>query len=252
MTLHLLRCTACASVAIMLLSPAAALADTTRVAVAANFTDAAKEIAEAFKAKTGDTADLSFGSTGTLYTQISEGAPFEVLLAADDERPARAVKDGFGVDGSVFTYAVGKLVLYSSEATGVKGEDTLKSGDFDKISIADPKAAPYGAAAIETMKALGVFETLASKIVQGSSIAQAYQFVETGNAQLGFVALSQVIKSDSGSRWIVPQNLYEPIRQDAVLITAARVSKPARAFLEFLKGPEARAIIDRYGYAATE
>jgi molybdate transport system substrate-binding protein len=226
----------------------AAAADTTNVAVAANFTEAAKEIATAFKAKTGHEAVLSFGSSGQLLTQITQGAPFQVFLSADAERPKKAVDDGFGVPGSVFTYAIGKLVLWSKTDGVVKGEATLRDGTFNKLSIANPTAAPYGAAAIETMKKLGVYEALQPRIVQGNSIAQALQFVDTGNAELGFVALAQLAGKPEGSRWTVPQNLYSPILQDAVLVKSAENSVPARAFLDFLKGPEAAAIIEKFGY----
>ncbi|WP_279477776.1 molybdate ABC transporter substrate-binding protein [Aureimonas sp. SK2] len=234
------------------LLPPSALAASTQVAVAANFADAAREIAEAFKAMTGDEAVLSFGSTGQFYTQITQGAPFEVFLAADDARPKRAVDEGYGIAGTVFTYAIGQLVLYSTEAGKVTGEDTLKADGFAKIAIANPEAAPYGAAAIEAMKGLGVYETLQPKIVQGTSIAQAYQFVETGNAELGFVALGQVIRAQGGSRWDVPQSLYTPIRQDAVLLKTGEGNAAAKGFLEFLRSPEAVEIIRRYGYRTGE
>ncbi|MCT8266447.1 molybdate ABC transporter substrate-binding protein [Afifella sp. JA880] len=228
-----------------------AAAAETNVAVAANFTEAAKEIAAAFKEKTGDEAALSFGSTGQLYTQISQDAPFEVFLAADDERPAKAIAEGYAVEGSDFTYAIGKIVLWSTDADLVTGEDTLTSGDFDKISIANPTTAPYGAAAVEAMKALGVYDDLEPKIVQGNNIAQAFQFVQTGNAELGFVALSQIAASDEGSRWEVPADLYTPIKQDAVLLKKGEESEAAKAFLDFLKGPEAGAIIEKYGYGTS-
>lgn len=226
-----------------------AFADEARIAVAANFTDAAKEIAAAFEEETGDEAVLSFGSTGQLYNQISQGAPFEVFLAADTKRPAKAVEEGYGVEGTRFTYAIGQIVLWSREADLVTGEDTLKGADFDKIAIANPKAAPYGAAAVEAMKALGVYDALQPKIVQGNNIAQTFQFVDTGNAALGFVALSQVAMSDEGSRWAVPPELYEPIRQDAVLLKTGAGNAAAKAFLDFLKGPKAGEIIEKYGYA---
>ena len=169
-----------------------ALAAATNVAVAANFTEAAQEIARAFKDRTGHEAVLSFGSTGQLYTQITQGAPFEVLLAADVARPAKALEEGFAVPGSRFTYAIGKLVLWSKDPDLVQGEGTLKRGEFTKIAIANPTTAPYGAAAVQAMQALGVYDQLDPKIVQGNNISQTFQFVETGNAELGFVALSQV------------------------------------------------------------
>jgi molybdate transport system substrate-binding protein len=225
-----------------------AKAGQTNVAVAANFTEAAKEIAQAFKAKTGNEAILSFGSTGQLYTQISQGAPFEVFLAADDARPKKVVDEGLAVKGSQFTYAIGKLVLWSHDPKFVQGAETLKSGKFEKIAIANPTAAPYGAAAVQAMKAEGVYDKLQPKIVQGSNISQTYQFVETGNAELGFVALSQVANSQEGSRWVVPAELYDPIRQDAVLLTKGANSEAATGFVEFLKGPEAAKIMESYGY----
>lgn len=227
----------------------AAHADTVNVAVAANFTDAAKEIATAFAAETNHEAVLSFGASGQVYTQITQSAPFEVFLSADDVRPAQAVREGYGVEGSVFTYAVGRLVLYSSEPCKVTGPETLAASDFQTIAIANPETAPYGRAAVETMQALGVYDALRSKIVQGQNIGQAYQFVETGNAELGFVALGQVSQSDAGSRWVVPQETYTPLRQDAVLLKTGETNPAAAAFLEFLRGDEAAAIIEKYGYA---
>jgi molybdate transport system substrate-binding protein len=226
----------------------AAKAGQTTVAVAANFTEPAKEIAAAFETATGHRAVLSFGSTGQLYAQISQAAPFDVFLAADDVRPARTVDEGFGVAGTVFTYSIGKLALWSADPALVTGTETLKAGGFDRIAIANPQTAPYGAAAVEAMKALGVFEALEGKIVQGTNIAQAFQFVQTGNAELGFVALSQVIAGKDGSRWEVPKDLYTPIAQDAVLLKRGEDNEAARAFIDFLKGPEAVAIIGGYGY----
>lgn len=225
-----------------------AVAAETNVAVAANFTDAAKEIAAAFKQKTGHEAVLSFGATGQLYAQITQDAPFQVMLSADDERPKKLVEDGLGVADSRFTYAIGKLVLWSKTKDFVKGEETLRAGAFTKLSIANPTAAPYGAAAVETLKALKIYETLQPKIVQGNNIAQAFQFIDTGNAELGFIALSQLAGNPGGSRWLVPQALYTPIRQDAVLLKKGAANEAATAFIAFLKGPEARAIIEKYGY----
>ena len=217
------------------------------VAVAANFTAAMQKIAPLFEQETGHKLSVAYGSTGRFYAQIKNGAPFQVLLAADDETPAKLEKDNLALPNSRFTYAVGKLVLWSKTEGYVKGEETLKANAFSKISIANPTAAPYGAAAIETLKALKLYDTLQAKIVQGNSIAQAFQFVDTGNAELGFVALSQVIKA-GGSRWLVPQALYTPILQDAVLLKKGTDSAAARAFLDFLKGPEARSVIEAYGY----
>jgi len=220
----------------------------TNVAVAANFTQPSKEIAQLFESKTGNKAILSFGATGQFYAQITQAAPFQVFLSADQATPKKLVGEGLGVADSLFTYAVGKLVLFSRNADLVKGEQTLRDGKFDKIAIADPKTAPYGEAAVETMKALGLYDQLASKLVQGSNINQTFQFVDTGNAELGFVALSQVVKRSEGSRWLVAANLYTPIRQDAVLLKSGAANEAARAFIAFLKGPEAGAIIEKYGY----
>jgi molybdate transport system substrate-binding protein len=221
----------------------------TNVAVAANFTDAAKEIAAAFKAKTGHEAVLSFGTSGQFYTQITQGAPFQVLLSADDARPIKLIEDGLAVADSRFTYATGKLVLWSKTPGLVKGDETLKAASFSKLSICNPAAAPYGAAAVQAMKALKIYETLQPKLVEGATITQAYQFVETGNAELGFVALSQLTGPETGSRWLVPQELYSPIRQDAVLLKSGAGNEAATGFIAFLRGPEARAIILKYGYA---
>jgi molybdate transport system substrate-binding protein len=221
----------------------------TNVAVAANFTDAAKEIATAFKAKTGHEAVLSFGASGQFYTQITQGAPFQILLSADEVRPNKLVEDGLAMPDSRFTYAIGKLVLWSKTPGLVKGEETLTAASFAKLSICNPVAAPYGAAAIETMKSLKLLETLQPKLVEGATITQAYQFVETGNAELGFVALSQLTAAETGSRWLVPQELYSPIRQDAVLLKSGASNEAATGFIAFLRGPEARAIIEKYGYA---
>lgn len=244
-----------ATVAILLamlagLTPAMARAGTVHVAVAANFTAAAKEIAGLFAAATGHNAILSFGSTGQLYTQISQAAPFEVFLAADRTRPARAIDDGHAVAGSQVTYAVGRIVLFSRDPALVTGEATLRHGGFTQIAIANPATAPYGAAAIEAMQALGVYGALRDRLVQGTNIAQAYQFVETGNAELGFVALSQLTGHDRGSRWIVPFRLYTPIAQDAVLLNPGAGNPAAAAFLRFLQGPEAGAAKRKYGYGA--
>ncbi len=219
-----------------------------KVAVAANFTAPAKEIAVAFEKATGSRLVLSFGATGQLFAQISQGAPFEVLLAADKVTPAKAVNQGHAVAGTAFTYAVGRLVLYSKSGDLVQGEATLKAAHVGRVAIANPATAPYGAAAVEAMKALGVYEALESKLVRGNNIAQTFQFVETGNAEIGFVALSQISHAKGGSRWVVPAKLHTPIAQDAVLLKAGAASAPAKAFLAFLKGPDARKVIETYGY----
>ena len=222
------------------------------VAVAANFTAPMQRIAPLFKLDTGHTLALAFGSTGRFYAQIKNGAPFQVLLAADDETPARLEREGLGVPGSRFTYAIGKLVLWSKQPglVGAQGE-VLKSGKFDKLALADPKLAPYGAAAIETLSALGLLETLRPRFVQGENIAQTYQFVVTENAQLGFVALSQVVvdgRLSGGSAWVVPARMYTPIRQDAQLLDQGKDNPAAVALLQYLRTDKARAIIRSYGY----
>lgn len=226
----------------------AARAEKISVAVAANFTAPAQEIAALFRQQTGHEAVLSFGSSGTFYTQIVQGAPFQLLLSADEDRPARLIADGLASATTRSTYAIGTLVLWSRSPDLVQGEATLRGGMFRKLSIANPTAAPYGAAAIEVMSALHVHAALASRIVQGNSLAQAFHFIDTGNAELGFVALSQLTGITAGSRWVVPQTLYAPIRQDAVLLQKGQGSPASAAFLGFLKGPEAKAIIERYGY----
>lgn len=223
-----------------------------KVAVAANFTEPAKAIGALFQASSGHKLVLSFGATGQFYAQIAQGAPFEVLIAADTATPAKAIAEGHAIAGTAFTYAVGKLVLFSKSGALVLGEATLRDGRFAKLAIANPATAPYGTAAVETMKALGVYEALAPKLVQGNNIAQAFQFIDTENAELGFVALSQVALVKGGSRWIVPTNLHSPIAQDAVLLKAGAGSDAAKAFLSFLKGPQARGVIETFGYGAGE
>lgn len=227
----------------------AARAAEVQVAVAANFTEPAKAIAEAFKASTGHTATLSFGSSGQFFTQITHGAPYQVFLSADAERPMKAEEAGVGVKGTRFTYAVGRLVLYSRTPGLVDGAgQVLSTGRFEKLAIADPAAAPYGAAAVQTLQKLGLYDRLKPKIVQGASITQAYQFVYTGAAELGFVALSQVVDEPQGSRWLVPEADHAPIDQQAILLAPGSADPAARAFLAFLKSPAAVAIIKRYGY----
>jgi molybdate transport system substrate-binding protein len=222
-----------------------------KVAVAANFAEPAREIAARFEARTGHDATLSFGASGQFYAQIANGAPFEVFLSADRERPEKAEAEGLAVRGSRFTYAVGRLVLYSKTSGLVDGKGAvLRTGRFRKIAIADPRTAPYGVAAVETMRKLGIYQALRPRLVQGTSIAQAYQFVDAGAAELGFLALSQVANVEGGSRWIVPAADHTPIDQQAVLLKTGANSAAAQAFMVFLKGAEARAIIRRYGYEA--
>ncbi|WP_153117644.1 molybdate ABC transporter substrate-binding protein [Rhodocyclus tenuis] len=229
-----------------------ALADEVSVAVAANFTAPMQKIAPDFEKDTGHKLVASYGSTGKFYAQIKNGAPFEVLLAADDETPTRLVKENAALAGSQFTYAIGKLVLWSPKSAIVDGEGAvLKKGGFDHISLANPKLAPYGAAAVEAMKALGVYDSLQPKFVTGENISQAHQFVASGNALLGFVALSQVIKDGKieGSAWLVPEKLYSPIRQDAVILEKGKGKAAAEALVKYLKGDKAKAVIKSYGYA---
>ena len=229
-----------------------ASADEVQVAVAANFTAPMKLITANFEKATGHKVALSFGATGKFYAQIKNGAPFDVLLAADDETPARMEKEGLGVTGSRFTYAIGKLILWSAKPGYVDDKgDVLKKGSFEHIALANPKLAPYGAAAVEVMTKLGVMSALEPKFVQGENIAQTYQFVSTGNAELGFVALSQVYedgKLKSGSGWIVPSAIHSPIRQEAVLLSRAKGNLAAEALLKYLKSDKARAVIKAYGY----
>jgi molybdate transport system substrate-binding protein len=222
-------------------------ADEVHVAVAANFTAAMKEIAADFEKVHTHHAVVSFGSTGKLYTQIKHGAPFEVFLAADQQWP-KLLEEENAASGR-FTYAIGKLVLWSSNPKQPINEQVLRDGDFNKLSIANPKTAPYGAAAVEVMRNLGVYTTLKPKLVIGDTIIQAYQFVATGNAELGFMALSQIALDDSGSTWPVPAKLHPPIRQDAVLLSKGKDNPAAQALLDYLRSDAAQAVIHKYGYA---
>ena len=230
-----------------------ARADVVQVAVAANFTAPARALAEVFARTTGHEAKLSFGATGAFYTQIKNGAPFDVLLAADDERPARLEKEGDTVPGSRFTYATGQLVLWSAKPGFVDDQGAvLKGGHFGKIAIANPKNAPYGAAAVEAMEKLGLAATLQPKLVTGESIGQTFNFIATGNAELGFVALAQVLeggKLKSGSMWVVPAQYHAPIIQDAVILNRAASNPAAKAWMELLKTPQSKELIRSYGYA---
>lgn len=228
-----------------------ALADEVSVAVAANFTAPMQKIAADFEKVTGHKVAIAFGATGKFYAQIKNGAPFELLLAADDETPAKLIKENAAVAGSQFSYAMGKLVLWSAKPAIVDGAgEVLKKGGFDHLAIANPKVAPYGAAAIEVMKALGVNDTLQPKIVTGESISQTYQFIQSGNALLGFVALSQVLKDGKieGSSWVIPAKLYTPIRQDAVILEKGKGKPAAEALMKYLKSDKAKAAITSFGY----
>lgn len=241
-----------AALTLALLAAVAARADDVQVAVAANFTGPMQVIAVLFERDTGHKARLSFGATGKFYAQIANGAPFEVLLAADDETPARLVREGHGVAGSPYTYAIGKLVLWSAKPDLVDAQgDILKKGGFKHLALANPKTAPYGAAAIQAMGRLGVAETLKPLFVQGENISQTQQFVSTGAADLGFVAYSQVIRNGAignGSGWLVPENLYDPIRQDAVILAKGKDKPAAAALLAFLKSEKAKDVIRSFGY----
>lgn len=227
---------------------AAAEPSEARVAVAANFREAALEIGREFERATSHRVVLSFGSTGQLYAQILQGAPFDVFLAADQIRPGEVVEQGLAVEGSQFTYAVGRLVLYSADPAFVTGPHALADRRFVKFAIAEPALAPYGAAALEVLRSLGRYEQLQNRIVHGLNVAQTFQFVQTGNAELGFVALSQVARLPSGSRWVVPEELHSLIAQGAVLLERGRDNPAAEAFCEFLEGPAADAILAKYGY----
>ena len=224
------------------------------VAAAANLAGPIQKIAAAFTEETGHQAVIALGSTGKFYAQIRNGAPFQVLLAADEETPLRLENDGLGVAGSRLTYATGRLVLWSATPGRVDSEGAvLRQGTFRHLAIADPKLAPYGAAAQQVLAALGLAATLQPRIVQGENIAQAHQFVASGNAELGFVARSQVTLDGvltSGSAWLVPAQLHRPLRQDAVLLLKGKDQPAALAWLNFLRSDKARAILRSHGSEA--
>ncbi|MBV1913903.1 MAG: molybdate ABC transporter substrate-binding protein [Pseudomonadales bacterium] len=235
-------------------------AETVNVAVAANFIKPMNEIAEQFFQSTGHRAILSFGSSGKLYAQIRNGAPFEVFLSADQSKPNALVQQGLAVEGSQFTCARGTLVLWSAKPNQLMNDvdyktnsaaDILKQGQFNKLAIANPQLAPYGKAALEALDHLGLKETIKPKLVQGQNIAQTYQFVSSGNAQLGLIAKSQVTETDSTYNhffWAIPKNLYSPIRQDAVLLRTGKDSTAAKALMDYLRSAKSKAIINRFGY----
>ncbi|MBA5979154.1 molybdate ABC transporter substrate-binding protein [Pseudomonas sp. MD195_PC81_125] len=230
----------------------AAHADEVQVAVAANFTAPIQAIAADFEKDTGHKLVAAYGATGQFYTQIKNGAPFEVFLSADDTTPEKLEKEGDTVKGSRFTYAIGTLALWSAKEGYVDGKgEVLKKNEYQHLSIANPKAAPYGLAATQVLEKLKLTEATKAKIVEGQNITQAYQFVSTGNAELGFVALSQIYKDGkvtSGSAWIVPANMHDPIKQDAVILNKGKDSAAAKALVDYLKGPKAAAVIKSYGY----
>ncbi|AUF96980.1 molybdate ABC transporter substrate-binding protein [Pseudomonas sp. 02C 26] len=241
-----------AATAATLLACTNAWADEVQVAVAANFTAPIQAIAKDFEKDTGHKLMASFGATGQFYAQINNGAPFEVFLAADDSTPAKLEQEKQTVEGSRFTYAIGTLALWSAKPGYVDAQgEVLKKNDYKHLSIANPKTAPYGLAATQVLAKLNLTEATKGKLVEGQNITQAFQFVSTGNAELGFVALSQIYKDgkvENGSAWIVPSSLHDPIRQDAVILNKGKDNPAAKAFIDYLKGPKATAVIKSYGY----
>lgn len=227
-------------------------ADEVQVAVAANFTAPIQAIAADFEKATGHKLVAAYGATGQFYTQIKNGAPFQVFLSADDTTPQKLETEGETVKGSRFTYSVGTLALWSAQPGYVDAQGAvLKQNQFKHLSIANPKAAPYGLAATQVLAKQGLTEQVRDKLVEGQNITQAYQFVSTGNAELGFVALSQIYKDGkitSGSAWIVPASMHDPIKQDAVILNKGKDSAAAKALVDYLKGPDAAAVIKSYGY----
>jgi molybdate transport system substrate-binding protein len=228
-----------------------AFAEPVLVAVAANFIPPFREIAQEFEKSSGHQLQVSGGSSGNFYTQIKNGAPFDVFFSADMERPKKLEDEGLGVKDSRFTYAIGRIVLWSPNADLIKGEETLRLKQYKKLAMANPKTAPYGVAAMQALQKLELWDSLQPQIVMGESIGQTMGFIESGNAQLGFVALSQIMDpkiKGQGSRWDVPTNLHEPINQDVILLTKGKNNLAAKALLEFLRGKRAKEIIERYGY----
>lgn len=236
----------------MVFHTVASRADEVQVAVAANFIQPMRQIAEMFKVETGHEAKLSFGSSGKLVAQISNGAPFEIFLSADADKPGRLLEQGLAVEGSAFTYAQGRLALWSAMTDYVDGEgEVLNTGDFRHLALADPKLAPYGEAAMQVLDSLQLTDKLQERFVQGENISQTWQFVKTGNAELGFVALSQIMANGEvteGSAWIVPDERYSPVRQDAVLLKAGADNSAAVGLLRFLQSESAQTVIRSFGY----
>ncbi|MBX9404851.1 molybdate ABC transporter substrate-binding protein [Pseudomonas baetica] len=243
---------ACLATLLSIFAIGAVHADEVQVAVAANFTAPIKVIAADFEKDTGHKLVAAYGATGQLYTQIKNGAPFQVFLSADDTTPEKLENEGEIVKGSRFTYAIGTLALWSAKEGYVDAKgDVLKNNEYQHLSIANPKTAPYGLAATQVLAKLKLSEATQAKIVEGQNITQAYQFVSTGNAELGFVALSQIYKDgkvSNGSAWIVPASMHDPIKQDAVILNKGKNNVAAEALIEYLKGPKAAAIIKSYGY----
>lgn len=242
---------ACYLLVIAQIAVTPASAEQALVAVAANFIPPFRELAVEFEATTGHTIRVVAGSTGNFYAQIKNGAPFDVFFSADAERPTLLEEEGLAVKGSRLTYAIGRLVLWSPDPNLVQSERTLSSETFKHLAIANPKTAPYGAAAMQTMQKLGIWETVQPRIVMGENLGQTLGFIESGNAELGFVALSQVLDpklNAKGSRWNVPTDLHHPIKQDVVLLEKGKANQAAKTLLEFIRSPQAQAIIERYGY----
>jgi molybdate transport system substrate-binding protein len=225
-----------------------AQAGTVHAAVAANLTKVAEQLGADFKAATGHEVVFSFGATGALYTQITQAAPFDVFFAADDKRTATAIDDGFGVAGTDFTYAVGRVVLYAPTLDVTDGAAVLAGGVYQHLAVADPRTAPYGAAAMAVLESLELAEAAAPRIVTGETVTQTLQFVDSSSAELGFVALSQVLGKPAGQVWLPPQEMYPPIRQNAVLLKVGETNEAARAFLEYVKSEPALKVIEAAGY----
>ena len=235
-----------------------AQAEPLSVAVASNFTHPMKALVQAFETQSGHKVRVSFGSSGKFYAQIKHGAPFQVFLSADQTKPSALEKEDWAVSGSRFTYATGRLALWSSKENFIDEHiNALKNGQFNKLALANPKLAPYGVAAVQVLNSLNLTESSQHKWVKGENIAQTYQFVSTGNSDLGFVALSQIINLDKthdnngikhGSAWLIPSDLHQAIRQDAILLKRGKNSQAAQQFITFMKTPKAKNIINRYGY----
>jgi molybdate transport system substrate-binding protein len=223
-----------------------------RIAVATNFLSTLNEITKNFEHDTGHAVVVSSGSSGKLYAQIRNGAPFDVFFSADTKRPKLMEEEGLAVRGSRFTYALGRLTLWSPDPNLIKeGKEVLSNGRFRRLAIANPKTAPYGAAAKHTLEAMGLWQAIEGRLVQGENIGQTFQFVYSQNAQLGFVALALVLDpkiNGAGSRWDVPVDLYPPLRQQAVLLVRGQDNTAAIAFLDYVKGVKARTIIEQFGY----
>ena len=248
------RCLAWWMVVLVSTAVPPAFAEQVLVAVATNFVPSFREVAMEFEKSTGHHVQVVEGSSGNFYTQIKNGAPFDVFFSADRERPKKLEDEGLGVKGTRFTYAIGRLVLWSSHADLVKGEETLFSKTYTHLAITNPKNAPYGLAAMQVMQQLRIWDKLQPQhiIIMGENVSQTMEFIESGHAELGFVALSQVMDpklKGKGSRWEVPPHLHEPIQQDVILLTKGKENPGAKALLEFIGGPQAKTIIERYGYA---